>query len=181
MRSLTPQDLQGYTYTLRPERLILNKIRGLLYALLLLSVIGWSTSAFAQQPTIPGIAGEAADLDLSRYTGQIVVVTFIAGICPSCWAEIPGFLEVYRDLKERGVAFVGIAVQTPKEDTKRMIQRLGITYPVYLDESGRVSIERFGLRGMPTTMIFDANGRLVQRFVGKVSAKTLRRLLEEML
>ena len=127
------------------------------------------------------IAGEAAALDLSRYTGRVVVVNFMAGWCPSCWAEIPGFLEVYHDLKDRGLVLVGIALQTPVEDTRRMIQRLGITYPVYLDEDGRASIERFGLRSMPTTLIFDQTGRLVQHLAGEVPADVLRRILEELL
>ncbi len=110
----------------------------------------------------------------------VVVVNFMAGWCRPCWGEIPGFVEVYEDLKAQGLTVVGISLQTPRDQTQTMIDQLGITYPVYEDATGQVALDRFRLRSMPTTFIFKG-GREVERLDGEVTAQQLRDAVEGLL
>lgn len=124
-------------------------------------------------PQSAPIQKDAATFDPARYKGQVLVVNFMAAWCPSCYAEIPGFVKLYPKLQGRGVAFVGVAVQTTREETEALIRRFFIPYPVYLDEDGRLSVEKYHIQYMPTTLVFDRQGRKVKDFRGEVSAEAL--------
>ena len=50
-----------------------------------------------------------------------------------------------------------------------------------LDEKGAVSQEALGLRGMPTTLFFDREGRLLDNVTGEVSEAELRAKLDGLL
>ncbi|MFZ5991114.1 MAG: TlpA family protein disulfide reductase [Deinococcota bacterium] len=124
-------------------------------------------------PQSAPIQKDAATFDPARYKGQVLVVNFMAAWCPSCYAEIPGFVKLYPKLQGKGVAFVAVAVQTTREETEALIKRFSIPYPVYLDESGGVAVDRYRLQAMPTTLVFDRQGRKVKDFRGEVSAEAL--------
>jgi peroxiredoxin len=123
-------------------------------------------------PSAP-IQGTATALDPARYRGQVLVVQFLAAGCPSCYAEIPGFVKLFPKLRERGVALVAIAVRTTRQEAETLVRRFAIPYPVYLDESGRVAAERYRLQAIPATVIYDPEGRRVREFQGGVSAEAL--------
>lgn len=143
--------------------------------------VGGVAAQTAQFAEAGGIQGSAEDLDLAAYAGSVVVVNFMAGWCVACWTEIPGFVELYSEHRPGGLVVLAISLQTPESQTEAMIEQLGISYPVYQDELGMVAVERFGLRAMPTTVIYDRQGREVQRFNGEVSAPALRRVVEALL
>ena len=124
------------------------------------------------------VQGDAAAL--SDNSDGVVVVNFMAGWCRPCWKEIPGFVEVYEDLKAQGLTMVGISLQTPRDQTQTMIDQLGITYPVYEDVTGQVARDRFRLRSMPTTFVFK-EGKEVERLEGEVTAQQLRDAVEALL
>jgi thiol-disulfide isomerase/thioredoxin len=131
-------------------------------------------------PLASGVQGDADTLDLSAFANDVVVVNFMAGWCQPCWAEIPGFVQVYEEHKDRGLVVIAISLQTPLDQTQAMIEQLGISYPVYQDESGEVALQRFKLRTMPTTFIFKG-GREVERLDGEVTEAQLRAALKELL
>lgn len=116
---------------------------------------------------------EATFFDPARYKGQVLVINFMAAWCPSCYAEIPGFVRLYPKLQEKGVAFVAIAVQMEREEAEALVKRFSIPYPVYLDGDGRWSVERYRIQTIPTTLIFDKQGRRMKELRGEVSAEAL--------
>jgi hypothetical protein len=61
------------------------------------------------------------------------------------------------------------------------VERFSVTYPVYLDMSGRAAVERFGTQIVPTGMIvYDQEGNLVELMSG-FEADKLRPILERLL
>lgn len=140
-----------------------------------------AATAAANAAPVGGIQGDAAALDLVGYAGKVVVVNFMAGWCTSCWAEIPDFEALYRERQDDGLVVLGISLQTPEEQTRAMIEQLGISYSVFQDELGTVALQRFGLRSMPTTLVFDRQGRQVQRFDGPILGHVLRSAVAKLL
>lgn len=119
------------------------------------------------------IVGPVAALDLARdYAGKVVVVNYMASWCTACQVEIPGLVRTFDRFRDRRVQLVGVSLQTTRSDTRAMIGKLGIDYPVYLDSTGAAATQRFHLLGMPTTLVFK-DGRLIKRFDGEVSAGML--------
>ena len=170
-----------------------NKL--LLPALLVLLIAGLTTALLSGQKTplgkgstsggpavsasLPQLTGET--LRLADYRGKVLAVNFFASWCASCWNELKGFEQVSREYAAKGVAVVGISVQSSPQDTRGMIDKLGLTFPVGLDEKGAVSQEALGLRGMPTTLFFDREGRLLDNVTGEVSEAELRAKLDGLL
>jgi len=156
-------------------------------ALVLASITGGNTAAAesnaasAERAQLTGIVGDVSDLDFATaYAGKVVVVNYMAGWCRPCWAEIPGFIEVYEEFKGRGLEMIGISLQTPREQTQTMIDQLDIPYAVYEDLDGDAALNRFRLTSMPTTLLF-SDGRLIHRLDGEVSAPVLRSIVEDAL
>jgi peroxiredoxin len=137
-----------------------------------------STSGQAVRVSVRQLDG--APLNVEAYRGKIVVVNFLAAWCTPCWDELGGFERVSREYRVRGVQVVGIGVQSTPADIRRMIDQLGLTFPVGLDGDGRAA-QGFGLSAMPTTVFLDREGRLVRSVPGKLSEARLRAYLLELL
>jgi peroxiredoxin len=125
-------------------------------------------------------------LRLSDLRGQVVVMNFWASWCGPCVTEMPAFERVSNDYRDRGVTFLGIDSQDVELAARAFAERIGVTYALALDESGRLAVE-FGLMEpdgvfpLPATLFLDRNGRPVRKFVGTMSEQMLRGLLEVML
>lgn len=161
---------------------------GLLGLLVFSIAIVANREGFAQGccllPTVAQVSqiqSQASAFDPAQYQGKVLVVNFMAEWCTGCWAELPGLVNLYQEFKSRGVAFVGISVQSSKEGTQNLIKQFGISYPVYLDPDGKLAVGRYRLTGMPSTLIYDKNGKLVKSLRGKVSSSVLRAIVEGLL
>jgi len=116
---------------------------------------------------------------LSQWRGKVLVVNFWATWCPPCRAEIPGFIELHRELAGQGVQFVGIAIDQGAK-VNDFARELGVNYPLLLGEDSALELQRqLGDQGgvLPFTVVLDASGRLIARHVGGLSAKQLRSIL----
>ena len=57
---------------------------------------------------------------------------------------------------------------------------LGLTFPVLLDEDGRVTTRQYQVTGMPGSFLIDPQGVIFYRHVGPLNAETLRAKLAEL-
>ena len=125
-------------------------------------------------------------LRLSDLHGQIVVLNFWASWCGPCVTEMPAFERVYNDYRERGVTFLGIDTQDVELAARAFADRIDVTYPLAVDETGRLAVE-FGQVGsdgvfaLPTTVIIGADGRVARTWVGALREETLREFIESLL
>jgi thiol-disulfide isomerase/thioredoxin len=132
-----------------------------------------------------GVSGNSIDLADVIGHGEPTVVNFWASNCPPCRMEMPGFQQVYAQHFGQGYRMLGVDVgpQTglgSHAGAQALIGQLGIQYPVgYVEDNTLVA--RYGLRGMPTTMFFDASGKVVGKVVGYLPEATLRQRLAALL
>jgi len=109
-------------------------------------------------------AGEA-DLDLSRYRGQVVVVDFWASWCKPCRESIPWLNEMRSRYAADGLVVIGVNVDAEHADAEKFLRDVPIRFDVVFDPSGALA-QRFNVAGMPTTLFFDRTGKLVQSRIG---------------
>jgi hypothetical protein len=90
---------------------------------------------------------------------------------------MPALETVHRGLQEQ-VAFLGLAVGDRPEDAQALVDQTGVTYPTALDNDGAV-IDALEGTLLPTTVLLDADGEVVARHSGELTADDLRSLVAE--
>ncbi len=103
---------------------------------------------------------------LSDFRGKVVFLNFWATWCPPCRMEMPSMERLHQRL--RGKDFVLLAIsedETGRAAVQPFVGQLGISFPVLLDEEGRVP-QHYGVTGYPETFIIDRGGRVVQHTIG---------------
>ncbi len=163
-------------------------MRMLLHRTLLFGLIGLTTVACQAQaggrkaPARPAAAATAAPADravfpdftvktldnrevaLSKYRGRIVILDLFASWCPPCKMEIPQFVAMQKEHADR-LSVVGLAYdQGGAADLRRFLTDMKVNYDVYW---GTEEIARHvGLRGIPHTLVLDAEGRVRSSYIG---------------
>ena len=135
-------------------------------------------------PSRPLPSTALADADLSAFKetiaglkGRPVVVNLWASWCGPCRVEAP-LLERASATGVGDVQFLGVATRDQRQGAEAFLDRFDVSYPNLLDTTGE--IRRFlGLRGLPTTYIFDSEGRLVNEVIGGISEQSLAARLED--
>ncbi len=124
------------------------------------------------------VTGAAVDLDGLR--GRLVMVDFWSSWCVSCRVEAAELAAVYREYADMPVEFVGLAIWDDAGDVASHIERFGVAYPNILDESGTTAVA-YGVRGVPEKYFLDAEGRIVRKVNGPVSADQLREIIDALI
>jgi len=154
-------------------------------SLVLLGILTFNACSKKEEPSgqakqlsateIPaGALFAAADLDgkvhpSSEWLGkQPMVINFWGTWCPPCRREIPDLVRVYDEYRSQGVALVSLAVNDEVANVRAYTAEHGMNWVQLIAEPQDMSA--FGeIRGVPTTIFFDRNGKEVKRFVGAQS------------
>ncbi|TLN08520.1 TlpA family protein disulfide reductase [bacterium] len=123
---------------------------------------------------------DGSPVALSSLRGQVVLVNFWATWCTPCKEEMP-LLQAYYDAhKEDGFVLVGINVSDDVEDAQAFISQYGYTFPVWSDAAGNVLID-LNMNGLPASLVVDAQGRLVKRWIGPLAQEDLDQVITPLL
>jgi len=112
-------------------------------------------------------------ISLSDLKGKVIFLNFWATWCPPCEAEIPHFIEVYKEYKDQGMEIIGISVDSagPKSVIK-FAEKYKINYPVVMYTLDIIKGYRPG-NAIPVTIIIGPNGKIRHKKVGYTEKKYL--------
>jgi len=119
------------------------------------------------------------ELRLSELQGKLVVLNFWGSWCPPCRAEMPSFESIYREYKDKGVVFVGVAVSDVESKARAFAEKVGVTYPIGLDP-GHIS-STYRITAMPTTYFIDQEGNISRKLQGPANEGALRFFIDSRL
>lgn len=103
--------------------------------------------------------------------GAPAILYFWATTCTPCREELPGLADYADQLTEEGRRdrLVIVALDpSPREEIDSYLVDLGLGGFVTLQDRGNKSDVVFGLSDMPTTVLVDAEGRVVGQHTGPV-------------
>ena len=79
-----------------------------------------------------------------------------------------------------GVAAPKLGSEKDEAGIKAFMDKNGYTYPVLMDEGGKL-FEAYGIRAIPTTYLIDRNGNLVGRVQGALTAENIEKIVRQVL
>lgn len=128
--------------------------------------------------SLPDVGGEL--VQLSQLKGKVVVVNFWATWCLPCREEIPGFVRLHKEYRERGLEVIGVAMDKGKEErVKAFVKEFGIEYPIVI---GDMEVARRWLvRGIPMTFLVDREGKVAQVLPGGIGKGALEKGIQPLL
>jgi len=118
---------------------------------------------------------DGSRLAMSSMRGHPLVLNFWASWCPPCVREMPALDQFARDFAARGWRVVGLAADNAAP-VREFLARSPVSYAIGLTGFPGVELSRrLGnlSGGLPFTVVFGPEGRLLQRRMGETSYELL--------
>lgn len=106
------------------------------------------------------------DHTLSDYRGKVVIVNFWASWCAPCRKEMPSMQRAWEQLQDQQVVLLAVNWGDDLPGVERFIAGLPpLEFPLLFggDED---MISDWGVRGLPTTLVIDPQGRMALQLIG---------------
>jgi len=115
-------------------------------------------------------------LAMASLRGNPLLLNFWATWCAPCIEEMPMLDAFFRQHAGNGWQVAGLAIDQPSA-VRKFLQRTPVTFPIGLAGlEGTELIRSLGnlSGGLPFSIVFDADGRIRQRRMGRVSEADLK-------
>ena len=139
------------------------------------------TGARAPDFTLKTLDG--GEVTLSKLRGQPVLINFWASWCVPCRVETPDLVRTYEAHKTQGFVLLGVNLtsQDSLPEVKTFVKEFKITYPVPLDETGKVGNELYRLLGLPLSVFINRDGVITHIKVGAMTGAEIDSFVGEIL
>jgi len=118
---------------------------------------------------------------LSDFRGKVLLLDFWATWCDPCKIEIPWFMDLQRQNKDKGFEVLGIAMDDGGwEDVKPFLAELKVNYRVVMGNDDTAQ-NYGGVDALPTTFLIDRGGKIAAIHVGLTSRKEFEDGVQELL
>jgi len=138
----------------------------------------------ATAPEFAGTLLGGGDFSSADLAGDVAVLNFWGSWCAPCRVETPEFQEVYADVRDDGVEFLGLNVkETDEQFALAFVERFGIEFPSLYDPRGEVALafRDYPANAIPSTIVLDRQYRVAAVYTGEVQQDDLRRVLDRAL
>jgi thiol-disulfide isomerase/thioredoxin len=133
-------------------------------------------SAGVEIPQIPVRDSSGAQVSLQTFKGKPLVINYWASWCPPCRKEMPVLAAAQQ--QQTSVTFVFINQGEDAATAQHFLEAQGLNMKnVFYDPASQLS-RASGAAGLPTTLFFDASGKLVDNHMGELSAASLAHYLQ---
>ena len=109
--------------------------------------------------------------------GKVILVNFFAAFCGPCRKEIPELMRLRKEIPEKDLLIVGVAIDESLSEASRFIKSLGIqdAYPAFYggDEVSRA----YRIDAIPFNVIYNREGHIEASEAGYVPVTELKKFL----
>ncbi|MCK5917289.1 MAG: protein disulfide oxidoreductase [Cocleimonas sp.] len=144
----------------------------LIIVMLIIAFRSWQQRSMVSgvAPEIQGVLMDGTITELKKYRGKPVLLHFWATWCPFCKLEEGSITGIAKDWPVLTIAYQS----GDKANIEKYLKKQGLeSWSVISDPESRLA-KLYGVTGVPTSFILDANGNIRFREVGMTSAWGLR-------
>jgi peroxiredoxin len=142
-------------------------------------VLGCGAQASTPSAPAAGAAARPPDFELPRLDGgterlsdhfgkEVVLIDFWATFCKPCLKAMPDLDALYRARRERGFVVLGVSIDGPGStaDVQAAVARLGVSFPVLLDQESRAIALYTPRASAPFSVLIGRDGRVLAQREG---------------
>ncbi|MGH2941115.1 MAG: TlpA family protein disulfide reductase [Solirubrobacterales bacterium] len=145
-------------------------------ALIAVEVLSGSSGTTGRSaPPLPRIVLQPPRTTLASLRGKPALINFWASWCGPCRQEAPELERIARSL-HGSAHLVGVDYTDQADPARSFIRRYGWTFPVLSDPEGTYGA-RYRFTGLPTTVVLDSRGRIVEVLRGPQTTADLEAAL----
>ena len=133
------------------------------------------------EATLPDLTGTPQTI--GSWRGKVLVINFWATWCSPCLEEIPHFVRLQRRFGDRGLQFVGIAVED-REKVRAFARDQEINYPILIGQLTAIELSKAAGNtrgGLPHTLVLDRSGQVISQHYGGLNEKVLEPIIKKLL
>lgn len=133
----------------------------------------WGFASLADTPTLVGKDApdfvlkslDGANLRLSEFRGQVVLVNFWARWANDSRREMPALNRINTTYQRAGLVVLGISVDEDLRRAHDFADSMKVSYPIMFDTGSDIGRD-YGLAKMPMTILVDRSGVVRYSHVG---------------
>lgn len=168
---------QTYVLLIKPARIVSLFFELILIAVLFMALICFTSNAQAQEKFKTATIDDVMAV-VQSHKGEVVILNVFASWCPPCVQEAPTFVEFYKKYPPKsGVHLYGISVDDDEKVLLNFIDERSLNFPVF--HCGQDFVDYFRIETIPTLLVFDREGNLVDNRIGIVPMNDLIAIMDE--
>lgn len=168
-----------------------NRLLQAFLLIVLLGAAGWVIyDQFIQSRETVRIGKEAPDFTLnlldggtftlSKQRGKGVLINFWATTCPYCIDEMPAIEKQYQKYKDKGLVVIGVDTGEGKVMVQGYVNRLGVTYPIGMDETLEVT-KLYRTGPLPRSIFVGPDGKVKNIILGEMNERMIEENIQKIL
>ena len=114
-------------------------------------------------------------IDLNKYNGNLILLNFWATWCAPCKEEMPSLdkLQIHKKLNNLKIFPINVGKDN-LEKSLNFYNELRIKNLKVFFDSDITLVKKFGLRGIPTSILFNKDGYEFARIIGSIDYEDIK-------
>lgn len=112
---------------------------------------------------------ESGTFRFADFQGKVVVINIWASWCGPCRREVPEYERVRKDYEGQQVEFIGLTTEDPRTSSarvKKFVRDVSFNFRIGWADSETARTLMNGKGAIPQTLVVDADGRIVDHWIG---------------